>query len=704
MALIAPGAFLWLTFSEQSGYGAPSAGSAMWLGMLLATVLCLATAICYAELSKLYPGAGSSYFFAEQAFLSKKQAYKWARIYKFMVGWASHLYYWIYPGVMVTVTCIFIGYMAGQLFPSKFSVAEGSPLLMILFSVVFALGVSYVAYRGVVGATGVNVAINVIQITALLIFSVMAIVHRWHATDRAVDYALDSTGTPNMYVQDTVPATTAGGTATPKTDSNGNVVYAYFTCDKDGNVLQPNSASGVDNDLGSETLAIDKNNNITAIYEAIPQNDPTAPGTFLSDTKIPVKWNDSTDTPTQIPTDANGNPLVGNWTKSADGLTLTLTAAAPATTAPATQPALPAGTIARAQVNTLWYHGGMVKDGNGIWQFNFHDSAKSVIHWHSGQYILIQACIAILCLVGFESVTSMGEEALNPKKHIPIAVVASLLIQGGFCYLFEYFAANYFQSSAYTNQTAAGSPAPIGDMMQLVGAWAFGKPSAGWWFMFWEAITVFLAMIGTTLSCINTGARVTYAMGRDDELGLSMGVLHGKNNTPHRCIWTLAMISIVVGIFGIIFYLCGPAASAALDSNLSTAQAGSIWYKGVFSYATAQKFPNSLLIITLVSNFGTFLLYMMSSLVAMVAFHEHHMHSLVKHKLIPLFAIFANLACMCFYVVGPFFVPGMSKKEPFIALGVAAVWGIAGFIYFMIRSKSMGKTAFVAAPPTPTAA
>ena len=48
----------------------------MWLGILFALLLCLATAVAYAELSKLYPGAGSSYFFAEQAFLSKKQAFK----------------------------------------------------------------------------------------------------------------------------------------------------------------------------------------------------------------------------------------------------------------------------------------------------------------------------------------------------------------------------------------------------------------------------------------------------------------------------------------------------------------------------------------------------------------------------------------------------------------------------------------------------
>ena len=46
-------------------------------------LLCFATAISYAELSKLYPGAGSSYFFAEQAFLSKTKAFKFARMAKF---------------------------------------------------------------------------------------------------------------------------------------------------------------------------------------------------------------------------------------------------------------------------------------------------------------------------------------------------------------------------------------------------------------------------------------------------------------------------------------------------------------------------------------------------------------------------------------------------------------------------------------------
>ena len=45
MALIAPGAFLWLTFFIQSAYGQPMAAQGMWFGIFAAVLLCLATAI-----------------------------------------------------------------------------------------------------------------------------------------------------------------------------------------------------------------------------------------------------------------------------------------------------------------------------------------------------------------------------------------------------------------------------------------------------------------------------------------------------------------------------------------------------------------------------------------------------------------------------------------------------------------------------------
>ncbi len=87
------------------------------VGHPAALLLCLATAVAYAEISKLYPGTGSSYYYAEQAMLSEKRSFKYARIAKFIVGWGSHLYYWVYPGVMVATTGIFVGYVVGFLYP-----------------------------------------------------------------------------------------------------------------------------------------------------------------------------------------------------------------------------------------------------------------------------------------------------------------------------------------------------------------------------------------------------------------------------------------------------------------------------------------------------------------------------------------------------------------------------------------------------------
>jgi APA family basic amino acid/polyamine antiporter len=590
MALIAPGAFLWLTYAQQSLYGAPMAGAAMWFGIVVALLLCFATAMCYAELSKLYPGAGSSYVFAEQAFLTKTKAYRFARIAKFVVGWASHLYYWVYPGVMVGVTALIAGYLAGQLFPSVFNATLPSPLFMILFCLVFPFFVGFIAYRGVTGATAVNIAINVVQITALVVFAVIAIAYRVNHVEGSKAVTLNPDG---------IPITNVIKMETTKDDKG--VETTNPVKDKDGNYVSEKNADGTDKDF-------------TVTYAADQAMDK---GT---DPKNP------TDT------------------------------------------------------------------------FQFHPNALSVISPHGFSFAIVQACVAILILVGFESVTAMGEEAKNAKRDIPRAVLLSLLIQGVICYLFEYFAANYFLNSGYKITQAAASAAPIGDMMQIVGTWLFGSAQAGWWFMFIEAITVFLALIGTTLACINTGARVTYAMGRDEEVSSHFGILHGKNLSPHRSIWVLCGISAVIGIFAVALNFCG---GAAQSDDALKALPHNFWYSfGLIPHDLAASIPQGLLIVTLTSNFGTFLLYMMTCIIAIVAFREHQAFHGFKHVVIPVFGLLANLLCMMFYLIGPFSVAGMSWKEPFLALGVAGIWGIYGAYYFISSSRKKQKPMFVEAPST----
>jgi APA family basic amino acid/polyamine antiporter len=104
--------------------------------------------------------------------------------------------------------------------------------------------------------------------------------------------------------------------------------------------------------------------------------------------------------------------------------------------------------------------------------------------------------------------------------------------------------------------------------------------------------------------------------------------------------------------------------------------------------------PNTWTTMTLASNFGTFLLYMLSCIVCMVAYHNHPKFSAVKHLFIPVFGLLANLACMAFYLIGPFMGYG-TKMEPLLALGIAAVWAIYGGIYFVRSSKAKGRTTLV---------
>jgi amino acid transporter len=529
MALIAPGAFLWITFVIQAGYVYPS-GMAMWSGIFFAITLAYATAISYAELSKLFPGAGSSYLFAEQAFLNTTHAYRFSRIAKFVIGWSSHLYYWVYPGVMVATMGVMIGYIFGNIMPSVINPAVPGPVFMAFIAIIFAYLVAWIAYRGVTGSTNVNLVINIIQICALLFFAALAIAYRLGHPDGSMGLALDGTS---------------------------KVIHYSFAGD-----------------------------------------------------------------------------------------------------APA------------------------------------HPGALSVVMPHGVSWVMLQATIAILLLVGFESITSLGEEAKNPKKDIPRGVLLSITIQCLFMYLIEYFAANYFMNNLYSLNDAKGSAAPIGDMMTIVGNAMLGGHGQG--FMLIEAFTVFLALIGTTLACINTGARVTYAMGRDEEVPEHFGLLHGENLTPHRAIWTLATISAVLGVVGSLLFFTG---GSAPDDKTLAMLPHNIWYAvGLGSNATLSSLPNGLLLVTLLSNFGTFVLYGLTNIICIVAFREHHEFNGFKHMVVPVFGALANFACLAFYVIGP--IEGLgSAKEPLLALGLSVIWGVYGAIYFSRNSRKRGKDTILVAKP-----
>ncbi len=478
MALIAPGAFLWLTFQVQAAQvdlaGATTAMD-MWTGLFFALLLSFLTAISYSKLTELYPdaGTGSSYYFAEQAMLNENRLSAFARLSKFIVGWISHLYYWVYPGVMVAMMATLIVYIFQQ-FGINLSV-----FWQITTAVVFSFLVAYVAYRGITGSTIVSIVINVLQIITLIVVTILALVYRFKNPEHV---------------------------------------------------------------------------------------------TFV------------------------------------------------------------------------------------------HKSLTSIVLPHSLPNVMFQATVAILVLVGFETATALTAEAKSPK-HVSRGVIISLIIQGVVCYLFEYFGSNAWLNTSYAVKDAKGalvtgidaaaaSSAPVGNMVQNLGNALLGH--MGFLLMILVAISVAIAVVGTTLACMNTGVRVTYAMSKDKEVPSFLGLLNAKYSTPHGGVVAMAIASAAIGAFGVLSVV-----------NLTA--------------------------VTLWSNIGTFILYGMTNLIALVAFFRHPQRNAFTHIVVPILGALANVAMLAAVLYLGILGGGDTKTAAMYSIVATAVWFVIGIFYLFVQSARTQK-------------
>lgn len=290
-----------------------------------------------------------------------------------------------------------------------------------------------------------------------------------------------------------------------------------------------------------------------------------------------------------------------------------------------------------------------------------HPSALSVIAPHDLSGLIFQSTIAILLVVGFESATALAAEAKNPGRDIPRGVILSLVIQAVIFYFFEYFAANFFINTGYTSGTgkallsgfdaAYASGAPIGDMAKIIGDAMLG--GNGFAFATILAATVVIALIGTALSCLNTGVRVTYAMGKDSELPTVFGFLHGKYRTPHIGVIVLTVISAAIGSYGVL----------SVDKLTQ---------------------------VTLISNIGTFLLYGMTCIICIVAFAGVIGRNVFNTVIAPALGAFLNIAMLIGVIYYAITSGGSTQIDTIIAGGFSIAWLVIGFAYLYLQQVRTG--------------
>jgi APA family basic amino acid/polyamine antiporter len=174
MTLMAPGALVWVFFPLQASL-LGGAGD-MWSGTILALGIALVTVLCYSELSRAFPNAGGrgSYFFAQMAFLDRNRPVHpgLTRAAKQAVGWAAHLYYWIYPGILTAfLTALIVSLL------SQFGVQVLVPGRIVLSGLIVMLA-ALLAGRGISGSSLTAVVTNLLQMLALIAVCACALLFR----------------------------------------------------------------------------------------------------------------------------------------------------------------------------------------------------------------------------------------------------------------------------------------------------------------------------------------------------------------------------------------------------------------------------------------------------------------------------------------------------------------------------------------------
>jgi amino acid transporter len=326
-------------------------------------------------------------------------------------------------------------------------------------------------------------------------------------------------------------------------------------------------------------------------------------------------------------------------------------------------------TLTNIWINVIQWVALVIFSGLAIW-YRVHNpqhaatwafsGAWDIVKFHSFSGVLVQSTVAILILVGFESCTSLAAETKHPEKNIPRAIIIALIVQGLIAYLLEYFATGTMIGSTLTGTTGSGataatvtsmaaagnSSAPIGDLTKLIGNSLV--PGLGFGLMITMALTVAIAIIGTTLSCMNTAVRVSNGMAEAREVPEFLSFMSGFS-TPHTAIWALVVVSSLIGAIGVqsVVGLTG---------------------------------------ITLASNFGTFVLYGLTCVWTIVAFKKRADFNVIKHAVIPGLGVILNvvmlIAIIYLYAIGN----ADSKNEAKICFYIAGGWALLSFVYVVITS------------------
>lgn len=146
--------------------------------------------------------------------------------------------------------------------------------------------------------------------------------------------------------------------------------------------------------------------------------------------------------------------------------------------------------------------------------------------------------MAIFGFCAFESAASLGEEAKEPLKSVPRAIMRSVMVSGTFFVICSYAMVMCFRDAGQSLDKCA---TPLLTITNYLGVSALGHLiDAG----------IMVSFFAAGLANLNGAARILYKMSLDNRLPRLLSATHRENRTPHIavCVTTILGLGIAAGL------------------------------------------------------------------------------------------------------------------------------------------------------------
>jgi amino acid transporter len=267
----------------------------------------------------------------------------------------------------------------------------------------------------------------------------------------------------------------------------------------------------------------------------------------------------------------------------------------------------------------------------------------------------------LLAFIGFEAAAPLGEEARDPRRTIPAAVMWSTVVVGSFYVLCYYAATVYFGVDRMGDFLTFNNSDP----WNFLGTDVLGTLGG---------ILVLFAIINSSLANANSGAtaatRSLFAMGRGGLLPKFFAAVHPTHRTPVNAVHFQVLLAIVVAVAGGLYLVDDPyAASGPINIYVFIGTMLGVLFAGMYIAVN----------------------------VAAIGFYlreRRDQFNVIKHLLVPILGVLTMIPALMF-AIGGVTIPIINLELAPLggALGwtgkIVAVWMVIGIVlYFWLRMRN----------------